>query len=181
MGARAAQEKSGEVVSEADELRSFVGTEREGWWVWVASDARTRPVVAMVAGDRSERTARCPWDALPDGDRDGAVVAADFLAAYRAVVPADRHAAAGKDAGLTARVERFWLAVRPRCARFVRRTLSFSKCAENHTGSLGYFIRHYNASLRRGHYRFLDGLSFGKEGDVKVEGSKGGERTPTHR
>jgi insertion element IS1 protein InsB len=135
-------------VIEADEMWSFVGRKREKWWVWVALDARTRQVVAMVAGDRSERTAQCLWDALPDDYRDGAVVATDFLAAYKAVVPEDRHAAAGKEAGLTAHVERFWLTVRQRCARFVRKTLSFSKCPWNHTGALWYFIRHYNESLR---------------------------------
>ena len=148
MGAGAAQKKSGEVVIEADELWSFVGAKREEWWVWVALDARTRQVVAMVAGDRSERTARCLWDALPEEYRDGAITCTDFWSAYRAVVPADRHAAAGKEAGLTCHVERFWCTLRQRCARLVRRTLSFSKCAENHVGALWYFIRYYNASLR---------------------------------
>ena len=146
MGPGAAQKKSGELILEADELWSFVGSKRVVWWVWVALDAGTRQVVAMVAGDRSERTAECLWDALPDEYRDGAVVATDFLAAYRAVVPEDRHAAAGKDAGLTAHVERFWCTVRQRCGRFVRKTLSFSKCAWNHTGALWYFIRLYNKS-----------------------------------
>ena len=117
MGARAGQKKSGEVVIEAGELWSFVGSKREEWWVWVALDARTRQVVAMECGDRSERTARCLWDTLPAAYRDGAVVATDFLAAYRAVVPEDRHAAAGKEAGLRAHVERFWCMVRQRCGR----------------------------------------------------------------
>lgn len=147
MGARAAQTKSGEVVIEADELRSFVGSKREVWWVWVALDADTRQVVAMVAGDRSARTARRLWDALPDEYRGGAVVATDFLAAYRAVIPEDRHAAAGKEAGLTAHVERFWRTLRQRCGRFVRKTPSFSKCDLNHTGALWYFTRYYSASL----------------------------------
>ena len=129
---------------EADELWSFVGSKRDKWWVWAALDADTRQVVAMVAGDRSERTARCLWDALPQGYRDGAIVATDFLPAYRAVVPGERHASAGKEAGLTAHIERFWCTVRQRCARFVRKTLSFSKCAENHVGALWYFIRLYN-------------------------------------
>jgi insertion element IS1 protein InsB len=146
--AGAAQKKSGELILEADELWTFVGTKRDVWWVWVALDARTRQVVAMVAGDRSERTAQCLWDALPDGYRDGAVVATDFLAAYRAVVPEDRHAAAGKDAGLTAHVERFWLTVRQRVGRCVRKTLSFSKCCWNHVGAVWDFVRYYNASLR---------------------------------
>ena len=147
MGAGAAQKKSGEIVIEADELWSFVGAKREVWWVWVALDKDTRQVVAMVAGDRSERTARCLWDALPQEYRDGAIVATDFLAAYRAVVPEERHASAGKDAGLTNHVERFFGTLRQRCARFVRKTLSFSKCDLNHTGALWDFIRYYNASL----------------------------------
>jgi len=135
-------------VIEADELWSFVGSKREVWWVWVALDKDTRQVVAMVAGDRSERTARCLWDALPDDYRDEAIVATDFLAAYRAVVPEERHAAAGKEAGLTCHVERFWCTLRQRCGRLVRKTLSFSKCVENHVGALWDFIRYYNASLR---------------------------------
>ena len=71
----------------------------------------------------------------------------DVRAAYLAVVPDERHAAAGKEAGLTAHVERFWCTVRQRCGRFVRKTPSFSKCQWNHVGSLWDFIRHYNASL----------------------------------
>ncbi len=131
---------------EADELWSFVADKRDVWWVWVALDADTRQVVAMVAGDRSERTARRLWDALPGEYRGRAIVHTDFLAQYRAVVPAGRHVAAGKDAGLTNHVERFWCTLRQRCARFVRKTLSFSKCPRNHVGALWYFVRIYNAS-----------------------------------
>ena len=54
-------------------------------------------------------------------------------------------AAAGKEAGLTAHVERFFGTVRQRCARFVRKTLSFSKKVENHVGALWFFIRLYNS------------------------------------
>ena len=53
----------------------------------------------------------------------------------------------GKDAGITCHIERFWCTLRQRCGRFVRKTLSFSKCPLNHVGALWYFIRHYNASL----------------------------------
>jgi IS1 family transposase len=76
--------------------------------------------------------------------RDRATVCTDFLAQYKAVVPEDRHAPGGKDSGLTAHVERFWLTLRQRCGRSVRKTLSFSKCPENHVGALWYFIRLYN-------------------------------------
>ena len=117
-------------------------------WVWVALDAGTRQVVAMVVGDRSEATACRLWAALPAAYREGAVVCTDLWAAYQSVVPEDRHARAGRDAGLTCHVERFWLTLRQRCARVVRRTLSFSKCHRNHTGALWYFIRLYNRTLR---------------------------------
>ena len=126
---------------------SYVGDKDDVWWIWVALDAETRQVVAMVAGDRSEFTARCLWDALPDEYRDGATVYSDFWAAYAAVIPESQHVPCDKGDGLTCHVERFWCTLRQRCARFVRKTLSFSRCDLNHTGSLWYFIRHYNASL----------------------------------
>ena len=146
MGAGGAQKKSGDLTLEADELWSFVGTKRVQCWVWAALDAESRQVVALVAGDRSERTAQCRWDALPDEYRDRAIVCTDFLAAYRAVIPEERHAAAGKEVGRTNHVERFWCTLRQRCGRFVRKTLSFSKCPRNHVGALWYFIRQYNQS-----------------------------------
>ena len=148
MGAGASEKKSGELTLEADEMWSFVGSKREVWWIWVALDAETRQVVAMVAGDRSESTARCLWEALPDGYAAEATVFSDFWAAYAAVIPESQHTPCGKGAGKTCHVERFWCTVRQRCARFVRKTLSFSRCHWNHTGALWYFIRHYNASIQ---------------------------------
>jgi insertion element IS1 protein InsB len=127
---------------------SVVGEKEEPRWVWAAVDADTRQVVAMAVGDRSEATARRLWDALPDEYRQGAIVCTDFWSAYRAVVPAERHAAGDKGSGMTNHVERFWCTVRQRCGRLVRKTLSFSKCVWNHVGALWYFIRYYNASLQ---------------------------------
>ena len=127
---------------------SFVGHTGFQQWVWAALDADTRQVVGMAVGDRSEDTARRRWDALPPAYRDGAVFGTDFRPADRAVFPQGRHAAAGKEAGLTNHVERFWCPLRPRCGRFVRKTLSFSKCVRNHLGALWYFIRLYNRNVR---------------------------------
>ena len=121
-----------------------MGSKADVHWVWVALDAGTRRVLAMVAGDRSPATARRLGAALPRGYRTGVTVYTDFLAAYRVVVPRARHRAVGKDTGHTAHVERFWLTLRQRCARFVRKTLTFSKCPRNHLGALWYFIRLYN-------------------------------------
>lgn len=129
---------------EVDELWSFIGEKLQVWWVWVAVDSRTRQVVAMVAGDRDEFTARCLWESLPAEYRERAIVATDLLPAYQAVVPEDWHATGGKEMGLTAHIERFFCTLRQRCARFVRKTLSFSRKVENHVGALWYFIRQYN-------------------------------------
>ena len=142
------KKKGGRLVLEADELWSYVKNKGDAWWIWVALDADTRQVVAMVAGDRSQYTAQCLWDALPDEYRDGALIYSDYWAAYAAVVPASQHMACGKGDGKTCHVERFWCTVRQRCSRFVRKTLSFSKCAWNNTGALWYFIHHYNAAIR---------------------------------
>jgi IS1 family transposase len=133
---------------EAGELWPFVRGKARVRWVWAALDAGTRQVVAMVVGDRSEGTARRLWAALPAAYRDRAMVCTDFWAAYRAAVPGERHARAGKGAGLTCHVERFWCTLRQRCGRFVRRTLSFSECDRNHVGALWYFVRLHNRSRR---------------------------------
>jgi insertion element IS1 protein InsB len=143
----AGKKKPAELILECDELWSFVGSKHDPWWIWVALDWRTRRVVAMVAGDRSEATARALWEALPEAYRDGALFCTDFWAAYAAVLPPERHAPGEKGDGLTNHIERFFGTLRQRCPRFVRKTLSFSKCIWNHIGSLWYFIRHYNLSL----------------------------------
>jgi insertion element IS1 protein InsB len=130
----------------ADELWSFVGDKGQVCWVWAALDADTRQVVGMVVGDRSEGTARRLWDVLPCRYRDRAIGCTDFWTADLAAIPSERHAAGGKDAGITCHAERFWCTVRQRCARLVRKTLSFAKCPHNHLGALWYFIRLYNRS-----------------------------------
>jgi hypothetical protein len=87
------------------------------------------------------------------------VARTDLWSAYRAAVPADRHAAAGKDRGPTSHIERPWCTLRQRCARLVRKALPSSECDRNHVGARWHFIRLYNRSRRRrpwGHYR-LDG------------------------
>ena len=129
---------------EADELWSVARSKADAHGVWVALDRDTRRVLGIVTGDRSAATARRLWDALPAGVRDNGLVFTDFLASYGAVVPKGQHQPVGKETGETAHIERFWLTLRQRCARFVRKTLSFSKCERNHVGALWYFIRLYN-------------------------------------
>jgi IS1 family transposase len=50
------------------------------------------------------------------------------------------------EVGLTNHIERFGCTLRPRCARFARKPLSFSTCPRNYLGALWYFTRLDNAS-----------------------------------
>jgi IS1 family transposase len=132
---------------ELDELWSFVRKKSRKRWIWIALSRRTRQVVAYVVGDRSAATCRKLWQRIPALYRM-AHCYTDFWEAYRQVIPADQHTACGKDSGLTAHVERWNNTLRQRLARFVRKTLSFSKSERMHEICLRLFIHRYNLSLR---------------------------------
>ena len=101
-----------------------------------ALDVDTRAVAAMVTGDRPERTATGLFEALTQEYRGGAISLTDFWPAYRAALPGGRHGECNEGDGLTKHIERSWCTLRQRCARFVRKTLSFSECPLDHFGAL---------------------------------------------
>lgn len=65
------------------------------------------------------------------------------------MLPDEQHEAVGKDTGLTAHVERFNNTIRQRLARFVRKTLSFSKSDHMHLLCLHRFLVRYNLEVIR--------------------------------
>ena len=130
-------------VLELDELWSFVLKKARKRWVWLALCRQTRQVVAFVIGDRGEKSCRRLWRAVPEAFR-GAHCYTDFWRAYSTVLPVEQHSAVGKESGRTAHVERWNLTLRQRLARFVRRTLSFSKSSQMHEACLRLFIHRYN-------------------------------------
>jgi IS1 family transposase len=132
---------------QCDELWSFVGSKKNKKWVWLALDTRTRAIVGVAIGDRSQRGARALWNSLPPVYRQCAVSFTDFWQAYESVLPSKRHHAVGKETGKTSYIERFNCTLRQRVSRLVRKTLSFSKSLENHIGAIWLFVHHYNASL----------------------------------
>ena len=146
-GRRGGGKKPGPVILECDELWSFVGKKADRYWVWVALDVATGRVLAMFVGDRDESGARGLWDALPASHRASAEFYTDFWEAYAAVLPPGRHHRCAKGSGKTNHVERFFCTLRQRCARVVRKALSFSKKWENHISALWFFVHQYNASL----------------------------------
>ena len=131
---------------ELDELWSFVFKRVNKRWVWIALCRATRQVVAFVIGDRSAQTCRKLWDAIPAAYQSGHCYT-DFWEAYQKVIPDEQHTACGKDSGQTAHVERWNNTLRQRLARFVRKTLSFSKSEVMHGVCLRLFIHRYNLSL----------------------------------
>ena len=131
---------------ELDELWSFVRKKSRQCWVWIALCRRTRQVVAFYVGDRSRASCRRLWARLPAGYRV-AHCFTDFWEAYQQVIPSEQHTACGKEHGLTAHVERWNNTLRQRLARFVRKTLSFSKTEQMHELCVRLFIYRYNVSL----------------------------------
>ncbi|MBA3248659.1 MAG: hypothetical protein H0T63_11345 [Pyrinomonadaceae bacterium] len=59
----------------------------------------------------------------------------------------EQHTACGKDSGLSAHVERWNNTLRQRLGRFVRKTVSFSKCERMHDICLRLFLHEYNCAL----------------------------------
>jgi insertion element IS1 protein InsB len=130
-------------ILELDELWSFVLKKANQAWIWIALCRKTRQVVSYAIGDRSEKTCRQLWEAIPEMYRAGHCFT-DFWAASQAVIAEEQHTAVGKETGETAHVERWNNMLRQRLARFVRKTLSFSKSLMMHDICLRLFLHRYN-------------------------------------
>ena len=94
----------------------------------------------------SAKTCQKLWERIPAAFRTGHCFT-DFWEAYQKVLPDEQHTACGKETGQTAHVERWNNTLRQRLARFVRKTLSFSKSEEMHELCLRLFLHRYNLSL----------------------------------
>ena len=133
-------------ILELDELWSFVLKKANKRWIWIALCRQTRQVVAFAIGSRSEATCRKLWEKIPAAFRVGHCFT-DFWKAYQLVIPPAQHTAVGKESGETAHVERWNNTLRQRLARFVRKTLSFSKSDVMHEICLFLFLHRYNNEL----------------------------------
>ena len=130
-------------VLELDELWSFVRRKSDKRWIWIALCRRTRQVVAYFIGDRSEKSCRALWKRIPASYK-ACCSYSDFWHAYQKVFPSTTHQSVGKESGQTAHVERWNNTLRQRLARFVRRSLSFSKSDRFHQAVLKLFLHYYN-------------------------------------
>jgi IS1 family transposase/transposase-like protein len=130
-------------VLELDELWSFVLKKSNKRWVWIALCRRTRQIVAFYIGARDEASCRQLWQRIPAAYKDCCTYS-DFWEAYQKVFTTGKHHSVGKESGQTAHVERWNNTLRQRLARFVRKTLSFSKSDTFHELVLKWFIHYYN-------------------------------------
>ena len=71
---------------EADEMLSFVGNKKNKQWIWLAMDAKTRQVIAFYVGDRSKRSARELWKAIPDCYKQKAIFHTDKYDSYQGII-----------------------------------------------------------------------------------------------
>jgi IS1 family transposase len=133
-------------VLELDELWSSVGSKAHKRWLWVALNRRTRQIVAYTIGDRSAKSLQRLWKQLPESYRH-CYSCSDFWHAYELLLGTGRHQMVGKETGQTAHVERWNGTLWQRLARYVRKTLSFSKSDQLHHLVTKAFIWHYNLSL----------------------------------
>jgi insertion element IS1 protein InsB len=101
--------------------------------VWLTLCRRTRPIVAYWLGDRSEKAGELLWPWLPHVYRPCATFR-NFWKTYDQVFGhlATEHHAGDKETDQIAQVERWNNTFRHHLARFVRKTLSFSKSDEFH-------------------------------------------------
>lgn len=130
-------------VLELDELWSFVLKKSAKRWIWIALCRRTRQVVAYFIGDRSEASCRELWNRIPATYKKCHSYS-DFWDAYQKVFSTETHQSVGKESGQTNHVERWNNTLRQRLARFVRKTLSFSKSDVFHEIVLKLYLFYYN-------------------------------------
>ena len=133
-------------VLEIDEIWSFVYAKCNQRWVWVVQCRRTRQVVAFAIGDRSKATCVKLWNKIPQ-EYKHCHSFSDFWKVYQTVFSDETHQCVGKESGQTCHIERFFNTVRQRLARFVRKTLSFSKSDVWHHMNIKWFFTTYNLNI----------------------------------
>ena len=99
------------------------------------------------------------WERIPAAYKKIGPVYSDFWEAYQKLVPAIGHRPCGKDSGQTSHVERFNNTLRQRPGRFVRKSLSFSKCDRMHEICLPLFLHEYNRDALQRYQRYLATLN----------------------
>jgi IS1 family transposase len=134
---------------EADQLWSFVARRENKRWIWLVLERRTRQLIALHIGDRSQNSARAVWAKIPLPIKARALVLTDCWDAYGLAIPSNQHVACQKQSGQVSLIECFNCTLRQRVSRLVRKSLSFSKSDWFHEEAIKYFIAHYNQERQK--------------------------------
>jgi len=133
-------------VLEIDELWSFVGHKGQQRWIWLALCRRTRQIIAFYIGKRDVLAAQQLWQRI-EYPYTLCPLYTDQYQAYNSILPKHQHWPMAKKSGATSHIERWNNTLRQRLARFVRKTLSFSKSDQMHRIMLEWFIIEYNLKI----------------------------------
>lgn len=131
---------------ELDEIWSFVGNKHNKQWLWLSLCRRTTQIVAFFIGDRDKKSCQELKNNIPDDYKDCKSFS-DLWESYEQVFDKEKHKSVDKKTGETAHIERFNNTIRQRLARYVRKTLSFSKSQDLHYMVTKQFIVNYNRSV----------------------------------
>ncbi len=134
---------------EADELWSFVEKRSSKRWIWLILERRTRQIIALHIGNRSQSSAQALWAQVPPVIKAQALILTDHWEAYALAIPAEQHIACSKQSGQVSLIERFNGTLRQRVSRLVRKSLAFSKNDWFHEKAIKYFIAHYNLQCQK--------------------------------
>lgn len=107
---------------EIDELRTYIGTKQNQYWVAYVLCSETKEVIDFIVGKRSKRTLRMVVNtALFSGTQ---TIKTDKLNIYQALIPARRHVSNAYNIN---HIERHNLNLRTHLKRLSRRTICYSK------------------------------------------------------
>ena len=132
---------SNEFVVTCDEFYTFVQNKKKNRrWVWVAYSKTSKKVIHFHIGDRSSKSGK----AFVNGFSDMEMYFTDDWRGYNDAIPR-KSRFIGKR--FTQDIERFNLRVRSGPARFIRKTIKFSKTDEMLEKTLNLFFNRYNNSI----------------------------------
>ena len=112
-------------------------------------ERRTRQIIALHIGDRSQEAAIALWAKVPLPIKAQALCLTDCWDAYAVAIPSNQHVACQKQSGPVSLIERFNCTLRQRVSRLVRKSLSFSKSDWFYLEAIKYFIAHYNLEKQK--------------------------------
>ena len=134
-------------LAAAAEERGRVGQKKaHTHWIWIAMDAKTRPIITFHGGERRRDSGQELWAPLPVISRDHATCHTDHSAGDQGVIPAAPPRTMTKHARKTQHIERFNTTLRQGVSRLGRETLSCSTPLAHHLGASKDFLCHSNVA-----------------------------------